>query len=394
VSGRIRARIERLAPTGEGVAHADGKTVFVDGALPGELVEAVVFEEKARHLRAAVTEVHEASPERRETDAHAASCGGTDWAHFDPGAARIAKRSLFLETMQRIGGIAAGRFGELSVSASPLEYRLRNQFHVERHAASSRAGFFARRSHRVVPLDDCEIVSAETRRKIGDFAAAGALPAGRIDSLESVETGSGHRLALADANGRLIAGSPASLDVRFDGLAFRVSVGSFFQVNRYRLKALFEWVRERAAAAGAQTALDAYSGAGFFSQALVEAGARVTAVESSRSSSGDARFNRTRFASEGRLDLRHARVEEFVGGNTPPFDCVVADPPREGLKETAAALASLARRLFLYVSCEPASLARDLPVFLAAGFRIGRVGLEDLFPLTHRIEAVVELLRS
>ena len=394
MSGRIRARIERLAPTGEGIAHADGKAVFVDGALPGELVEAVVFEEKARHLRAAVAEVHEASPDRLGTDAHAASCGGTDWAHFDPGAARIAKRALFLETMQRIGGIGAGRFGELPVSISPLGYRLRNQFHVERDAAGSRAGFFARRSHRVIALDGCEIVSTDTRRKIADLVAEGALPAGRIESLESVETDSAHRLALTDASGRRIGGSPGSLDVRFDGRAFHVSAGSFFQVNRYRLKALFDWVRERAAAAEARTALDAYSGAGFFSRALVEAGARVTAVESSRSSCGDARFNRERFASEGRLDLLQARVEDFVLGDTAPFDCVVADPPREGLKKTAARLASLARKLFLYVSCEPASLARDLPVFLSAGFRIGVVGLEDLFPLTHRVEALVELVRS
>jgi 23S rRNA (uracil1939-C5)-methyltransferase len=391
---QIRARIERLAPTGEGIAHDAGKVVFVDSALPGELVEAEVFEEKARHARAAATAVLEASPGRRETDGHAEACGGTDWAHFQLEPARAAKRDLFLETMLRIGRVEPELFGELPIARSGLEYRIRNQFHVARAAGEVRAGFFAKRSHRVVPLDGCEIVSAQTRAAIARLCSAGSLPDGRIEALEAVETGPGHALALSDHDGRPIAGSTAAVDVRVGSRPFRVSVGSFFQVNRHRIEALFDGVRDAVAASGARTALDAYAGAGFLSRALVEAGARVTAVEASPASSGDAQVNRSRLGSDDRLDLVAARVENFLSGSHPLFDVVVADPPREGLKAAAAPLAALARRQLIYVSCEPASLARDLGTILARGFRIESARLEDFFPLTHRVEAVVVLRRA
>jgi tRNA/tmRNA/rRNA uracil-C5-methylase (TrmA/RlmC/RlmD family) len=376
------------------VAHDAGKVVFVDGALPGELVEATVFEEKARHLRAGATAILETSPERRALDAHADSCGGTDWAHYALPAARVAKRSLFLETMRRLGGLDPALFGELPIAPSGLGYRLRSQIHVEREGATVRAGFFARRSHRVVALDGCEIVSEETRRKIADMCAAGALPEGRIETLETTETGEEHALALGDEAGRPVADSARAIDVRVGSRAFRVSVGSFFQVNRHRVAALFELVRERAASAGARTALDAYAGAGFLSQALIESGARVTAVEAEASSASDARVNRTRLGTEDRLDLIAARVEDYLRGDVGPFDVVVADPPREGLRATAAALARLARRQLIYISCEPASLARDLKTLLSVGFRIEDARLEDFFPLTHRVEAVVALRRG
>lgn len=390
----LRARIERLAPTGEGVAHDGGKVVFVDGALPGELVEAAVFEEKARHLRAGATAILETSPERRGLDAHADSCGGTDWAHYALPAARAAKRSLFLETMRRLGGLDPALFGELPIAGSELGYRLRSQFHVEREGETLRAGFFARRSHRVVALDGCEIVSEETRRKIAGLCAAGALPEGRIETLETTETGAEHALALADEAGSPVADSARAIDVSVGSRKFRVSVGSFFQVNRHRAAALFGLVRDLAASAGARTALDAYAGAGLLSQALIESGARVTAVEAAPSSASDARINRTRFGTEERLDLVAARVEDYLRGDPAPFDVVVADPPREGLRATAAALARLARRQLIYVSCEPASLARDLKTLLSGGFRIEDARLEDFFPLTHRVEAVVALRRG
>ncbi|HET7451258.1 MAG TPA: TRAM domain-containing protein, partial [Thermoanaerobaculia bacterium] len=187
-SGR-RLTIERLAPTGEGVARDAGKVVFVDGALPGETVVASVFREKARYARAAAREILDPAPERRETDAHGAACGGTEWAHVLPDAARRWKRVLFLETMERIGRVPASHFGELPVSSSPLEYRLRNRF----HASAGAIGFYGRRSHTIVPLDGCEIVSAETRSEVATLAAN--RPEGTLETLESVETGPGHHLA-------------------------------------------------------------------------------------------------------------------------------------------------------------------------------------------------------
>ena len=381
-----RLVIERLAPTGEGVARDGGKVVFVDGALPGETVGAGIFRDRARYARAFAHEVLEASPERRPADPHAAACGGTDWAHIAPDAARGWKRALFLETMERIGKVPSAMFGDLPIAASPLEYRVRCRF----HASGGAIGFFARRSHAIVPLDGCEIVSPQTRHAAAVLASAG--PEGTLETLESLATGAGHRLVW-NGRGKGFPTSPSSLDLAVGGREFRVSVGAFFQVNRHRILPFFEAVRDLAAAAAPATALDAYSGGGLLTQALVEAGARVTAVEEAAASAADAAVNRERFGNVDRVDLRRERVEDALSGGAPLFDVVVADPPRGGLGPAAAPLAAAARRRLIYVSCEPASLARDLAPLLAGGLSVAEARLEDFFPLTHRVEAIVVLDR-
>jgi len=390
-----RLRIERLAPTGEGVAHDRGKVVFVEGALPGEDVDAVVFEERTRHLRAWTAEVREVSADRRPATSHALECGGTDWAHVDVAAARRWKRELFLESMRRVGGIAEEALGALPVEASRLEYRLRNQFHVGIAPGGERvAGFFARRSHRIVPLGDCEIVSADTREKLGELLRNGDLPVGgRVETIETVELGREHRLVFRDAGRPDADEAMPSVDIHVGERPFRVSAASFFQVNRHLVAPFFERIRDLASCSGARTALDAFSGVGYLSQALAEAGAAVLAVESSPHSSRDAEVNRARLGSGTSIEPREEPVEAFLARGSSPFDLVVADPPRQGLGMSAAPLARLARDRFLYVSCEPPTLARDVRAIQAEGFSIGRAWLEDFFPLTHRVEAVLELVR-
>jgi tRNA/tmRNA/rRNA uracil-C5-methylase (TrmA/RlmC/RlmD family) len=380
VTRTLRLAVERLAPTGEGVAHEAGKVVFVDGALPGETVEAIVFQEKAKYARASAGEIREASPARRPVDAHSAACGGTDWAHVLPAFAREFKRELFLETMRRLGGTPPTAFGELPISESPLEYRLRNQF----HAAGGEVGFYARRSHRIVPLEGCEIVSRETRGKAGLFAAG----EGTVETVETVETGEGHRIAWRAA-GSGFPDSAGGLDVDVGGRPFHVSAGSFFQVNRHRLLPFFELVRDLAAQVAPSTALDAYSGAGFLTRALAETGARVAAVEGSSTSASDAAVNRGRLGAGEGIELFRSSVEDYLGGAPAPVDVVVADPPRGGLGRCAKGVAELAKRRLIYVSCEPASLARDLEPLCSAGLRLSEARLEDFFPLTHRVEAIV-----
>jgi 23S rRNA (uracil1939-C5)-methyltransferase len=387
----VRVVVERLAPTGEGVARCNGKTVFVDAALPGEEALIEIYAEKPCFARARVRELRSVSPDRRATDPHASRCGGTDWAHYEPAAARQAKRELFRETLARIGRVPPQELGELPIGASPLEYRLRNRFHVESAAGKVRWGFFEKRSRRVVALDDCEIVSAPTREKIAAAARAAArrLPEGgalTLETLETVETDSRHRLAFS-------AGE--RLEIRLPRAAFVVSAGSFFQVNRSRAPALYDHVRRAAEASGGGRALDAFAGVGFFSHALLSADFRVTAVESASSACRDAAENRDRWSAGDCLSLREARLEDYAASAGDPFDLVVADPPREGLRGCAATLARLCRRTFVYVSCEPATLARDLSFLLSqsGGFRIEEACLEDFFPLTHRVEACVILRR-
>ena len=396
MSRSVRLDIESLAPTGEGVARLSGKTIFVEGALPEERVAAELFEEKSRFARARTLGVDTASADRRATDEHSARCGGTDWAHFDVDAARRAKRDLFLETMKRIGGIPAESFGSLPISESPLEYRLRNQFHIR----GGEVGFFERHSHTIVPLDGCEIVSAPTREKLAALAGATRSDTDRVETVESVETvgtGSDHEIALWNRT-RAAAiesmGSRPSVEIRWNAGAFSVSARSFFQVNRFRFPHLSLEVEQLAQRAGGGSALDAYSGVGFFSHSLAKAGYDVTAVESSSSSLADAQRNRLRSCRPEAIRIVGSGIGEFLTGSSESYDLVIADPPRAGLAGRAAELARRARTSFLYVSCDPASLARDLRIVLSLGFEIESALLEDFFPLTHRVEALVSLRRA
>jgi 23S rRNA (uracil1939-C5)-methyltransferase len=388
----VRLEIERLAPTGEGVARLSGKTIFVEGALPGETVDVGIFAEKRRFARGQTLGVERASPHRRATDGHSARCGATDWAHFDPESARAAKRNLFLETMQRIGSIPAETFGVLPISESPLEYRLRNQFHL----LGESIGFFERQSHRVVPLDGCEVVSAPTRAKVAGLARTGRLGeeiVETIESIETVETGPGHELALWNRTRDAAIGENSSVGIRVGSAEFSVAARSFFQVNRFRIAELSREVGRRALEAGGSSALDAYSGVGFFTRCLAEGGYRVTAVEASASSVADAERNRCRLSRPGDVRNVGSSVEAFLADSPERFDCVVADPPRAGLGDLAVELARRARGAFLYISCDPASLARDLRAILPLGFVLESALLEDFFPLTHRVEAFVSLRR-
>jgi 23S rRNA (uracil1939-C5)-methyltransferase len=395
-------RVARFAPTGEGVIRGDGRVVFVDGALPGETVEFEVFERRTRFERARAGRILEPSPDRRAMSPHAAQCGGTDWAHVSIGPAREAKRRLFLETMERIGKLDAGTFGELPIAESALEYRLRNQFHFRREGSAIRAGFFERRSRRIVPLDACEIVSGAGRRWISEtsetlFTELKPGEAARIETVETVEVRrEGFRLAArATPGGILPSSTPAWLDLELPGgPLFRVSAGSFFQVNRHRIGPFWRSIRDLAADLAVRSVIEAYAGGGYFASALLAAGCRVTSVESEPSSAEDARQNALRWGSGDAWEYDASGIERHLDRDASSADLVVADPPRAGLRGVASLLAARARRFFLYVSCEPPTLARDLAVLSASGFRIARAWLEDFFPLTHRVEAAVLLARN
>jgi 23S rRNA (uracil1939-C5)-methyltransferase len=382
------------------VARIAGKAYFIDGALPGEEVEIQVTEERRRYARGRVTGILVASPSRRPTDAHSSRCGGTPWAHLALEASRSAKRELFLETLFRHGGVPPEAFGDLPIFASPLEYRLRNQFHVEAGPGGIRVGFFEKRSHRVVPLDQCEIVSAPAREKISRIAGEFLPPApGRgltLETVETIEVDGSHQMAFrrrGEGKDEPGAAKSASVEIKVGSTSYRVSPASFFQVNRHRLAPFFEEVRDLASRTAGRTALDACAGVGFLSSALLAAGYTVTAVESSACAVADGEITRIREGWVDRLQFVRRRLDEFLSTDTRSFDLAVADPPRGGLGDSAVALASRCRAALIAISCEPLSLAMDLKRILPLGFEIRSAFLEDFFPLTPRVEAVVELVR-
>jgi tRNA/tmRNA/rRNA uracil-C5-methylase (TrmA/RlmC/RlmD family) len=198
---------------------------------------------------------------------------------------------------------------------------------------------------------------------------------------------------VVDFEGMLLreAGEPR-LDIRAGGRTFLVSVDTFFQGNRHLADALLQDVGQ-ASGSPPGDALDAFGGVGFFAAALLAAGHGVVSVEGSASAARDAAMTRLTWPDADRWKIVPSSVAGFLSGSHARFDLVVADPPRAGLAGIAKPLAGRARNRFVYVSCDPATLARDLADITAEGFEITGARLYDLFPLTHRVEAVVTLAR-
>ena len=393
------------------------------GALPGEEVEAEVEEVHRSFWRGRAVAVASASPDR--TGSPDEACPGCDWGHFEPAAAREAKQALFLESMQRIGKLPPETFGDLGIVASDLGYRIRNRFHVDGRGAGLVIGQFAGRSHRVLPVKLCRAITPQTSALLPAVRDALAACGATLTELATVEDASGERrLALAtlgDVARRQVAGEAESiggalapffagvkvvdrerravyqagearLSIAVGARPFLVSADSFFQGNRHLAPILSADVG-RAAGTRPGDALDAFGGVGFFAAPLLDAGHSVTSVEGNPSAARDAAKTRQGWEDADRWRIVPSSVAGFLSSSSRRFDVAVVDPPRAGLARLALPIGERARRRLVYVSCDPATLARDLAQLLSV-FEVEDARLYDLFPLTHRVESVVTLVRK
>jgi len=419
-----RVRISRLAPTGEGISRGEGGVGFVAGALPGEDVEAEVHEVRRSFWRGRTVAV--LAPSRERVLASSQECPGCDWGHFEPVAALEAKRSLFLETMQRIGKLSPETFGELKMTPSPLAYRIRNRFHLEGRGAGLVLGQFAARTHRVEPVMGCRALTPQTSALLPTIRDALSASGAAVSELATLEAFSGERrlaratlgetgkrqsrmeadailralepffegVKVVDGGGVLLSETGEKrLELEVAGRTFLVSVDTFFQGNRHLAGRLLTGVAD-ASGDTVGDALDAFGGVGFFAAGLLDAGHTTTSVEGSASAARDAAKTRLTWPDADRWKIVPSSVGGFLSSSPKRFDLVVADPPRTGLARLAASLGHRARRRFVYVSCEPSTLARDLAELSDEGFGVADARLFDLFPLTHRIESVVTLVRE
>lgn len=421
---RRRVTIEKLAPTGEGIARTAEGTGFIAGALPGEDVEVEVTEARKKFWKGRVVGLLSRSPDR-VAGPHE-SCAGCDWAYLDLDRARQVKRDLFLETMARIGGLSPELFGELPIEPSPGGYRLRARLHAAGRGREAAVGYYAPRTHRVESARNCDALSRGMRDLLSRLAepiASSGAPLSEISIAEDL-LGSAHlaRIVLAPEGSRRDAHAlEAGLRRVFDGLVivshrgerwsetgspflwhevggrrFPVTAGVFFQVNRHLLSRLYQYVRAEAALPPGLS-LDAFGGVGLFAGALADAGHRVVSVEASSTAVALAAQAKKRGSSGHEDDWRivHSAMLPFMHAHTESFDLAVVDPPRAGLgAPLAAMLAERVRDRIIYVSCDPATLARDLAMIQSRGYRVARARIYDLFAFTHRLEAVVTLERS
>jgi 23S rRNA (uracil1939-C5)-methyltransferase len=383
----VPLRAERLVAGGDALAReASGRVVFVSGALPGELVNADIVEERRDYARAVATTVRVASPARRSPPCPfvAAGCGGCTWQHIDPAEQPELKRQLVLEALTRTGGLDDPEVVH-GPPLTPWAFRTTVRMAV-RHG---RPGFRGARRHDVVPVDQCAVAHPLLAELLD-----GARYPGAEEVTLRVGAATGERTALveptsAEAGVSLPAdvavGRRARLREVVDGVVLRVSARSFFQSRADGAAALVDTVRQ-AAGPLPPAVVDAYSGVGLFA-ATVARDAEVTCIEASPVACRDARAN----LSPVRASVVEGAVERW---RPRPAGLVIADPSRSGLGRAAAAcLAATGAARIVLVSCDGVSLARDARLLGDAGYDHRRSTLVDLFPHTPHVEVVTQFDR-
>ncbi|HEY7303316.1 MAG TPA: class I SAM-dependent RNA methyltransferase, partial [Bryobacteraceae bacterium] len=392
------AHIEKLVYGGDGLARIDGQVVLVPFVLPGEEVSIATARVKNGLLRGSVLNVPRPSAERIVPRCeYFGACGGCHYQHAAYAFQLEQKHQILLETLLRVGGIRHS--GEIRIlSGDPWFYRNRIQLHF----SGGRSGFHQAGSHRLCAIDHCYIASPLLVEVIAAFSTAATRrewPA-FLRSLELFTNGSEIQLTVVDSTRpvaarffdwcRTLIPSLTGDPIRYTaaGFEFRISRKSFFQVNRYLTDALVE---EVVGNVNGDEAIDLYSGVGLFSLPLSRRFRSVTAIERGASAFRDLEWNAARSGTNVRI--AKASATEFLASLQQSPDLVVADPPRAGLgPEVTAELLRILPGTLILVSCDPATMARDLKKLLAA-YRIERLTLIDLFPQTYHFETVVHLER-
>jgi 23S rRNA (uracil1939-C5)-methyltransferase len=417
--------IEKPVYGGAFLARVEGKAVFVPLTLPGEQARVRIVENKRGYATAEAEEIVTPAPTRvAPLCPYFGACGGCDYQHTDYKSQLKFKQAILRETLERGGVRAPEEFNVLA--GEPWEYRNRIRLAFD---VGGDPGYRGRRSHAVIPVKECPIAApllidaaigfAETRRKIAPalrpaeislfcnadqpallatvFLARQERPCFEDFARafhERVPAVKGMEIAVEASGGqqpRTIARwGAASLTYRAAGFDYRVDHGAFFQVNRWHVDALVERVT---AGRSGKLAWDLFAGVGLFARKLTVSFEHVIAVESAPAAADALGANLERTAGQA---LRLSTLD-FLRHNKKSArpDLIVVDPPRTGLgADTNSLLASIGASAMVYVSCDPATLARDLRVLTGSGYAIESITLADLFPQTFHLETVVELRRA
>jgi 23S rRNA (uracil1939-C5)-methyltransferase len=421
---------DALAYGGDAVGRSEGRVIFVPGCAPGDTARVGITEDKGTFLRGRLISIENPSKDRIAPFCpHAAVCGGCQWQHIPYDTQLFWKHRIVEESLRRIAGL-----GDISVEPcvpSPIDrgYRSSARFPVGQSGDDRFAmGYFARNTNDIVDIDTCPVSTTsvdtmytqvrEQLKKMSPFQGAEATiqASWNRDSLlvdillkeqrdlsalsealcPDPESGIGVTVRVKGTGGgaRTVArrGPAARVEV-IGGAEFRISGGSFFQVNAPQAEHIAELVRELLADERTDSVMDGYGGVGLFSFAVFSPDTRIVLFDTSNSAVADSRYN-------AQVNGYH-EFSAVTGGMTealekcPSPDVVVLDPPRTGIgRRVAEAVGARKVPVVVMISCNPATLARDLKVFHEQGYSIERVIPLDMFPQTYHIECVVKLVRD
>lgn len=429
-----------ILANGQGVGRAGGMVVFCFGPLPGERARIRVTAVKPNYSVGELLELLDESPKRTQPFCPVfGTCGGCQLQHFSYPAQLAWKREVVRNALIRIGGLEDPVVNETIGMTEPRGYRNKMSLVVDDRRKPAAIGFYRQRSHAIVPIDSCPVVTPPlnailerlTAERIGG-AIAGMLRGARhlvarsanatgrsvltVTSERRSETlprvaalamralpglaGIENSFELSSVNAivgrrhRLVAGLPR-VDEVVGGVRYRVSPSSFFQINVTMLARIFEFLKSRLEPAG--SLVDLYCGAGTFALYFAKHGWHVFGLEENPHAIAEAVANAKLNALQERARFEAGQVEAITEGSRAAnamlqADALFVDPPRKGCEPAALERIAGARvRRIFYLSCDSATLARDLKFLLSKGYRLGVVQPFDMFPQTGHIETLVEL---
>ena len=382
----FEVEIERILPGGYGLAHSAGHTVFVSLAVPGDRLRVRVERQQGNVLFAAIEEILVASPDRIEPPCpYFGRCGGCDFQQLGYEQQLAAKAEIIRDCLHRIARLDV--VPEIAVTPSPRDwrYRMRAMWQIDRDQQT--IGYYERGSRRVCDVADCAVLAPELEQTLERVRATDwhEFP-GELKHLDAVVGDNGVSLAP-----RFAEFETRELSLTIGNESYSYNAESFFQVNPGLLEPLLEFA---VGDARGEAAIDLYCGVGLFTLPLARRFKRVTGIESNSAAVRFARRNLQQSQLEN-VRVIHAGVAEWIrssAAKSAAVDFVLLDPPRAGAESVVIkGIVDFRAPRISYVSCDPATLARDLKKLMAGGYVIDSLRAFDLFPQTHHVETVVRL---
>jgi 23S rRNA (uracil1939-C5)-methyltransferase len=381
----VEVTTERLAFGGDAVARHEGLAIFVPFAAPGERLRIRITERKKNYARGVIEEILAPSPARRAPPCrYFGECGGCQLQHLSYDEQLRAKSGFVRDALARIGRIPWDREIEIR-SAAEFGYRSRAQVKIESGSDHLRIGFNHAASHSVCDVESCPVLAPELDRTFQKLRSSLASSDTDFEQAAEVEMALGR--TGVDLEPRMKGFPGAHISQRIGDMTYSFSASTFFQVNHLLLE---DFAREATADYSGRLAVDLYAGVGLFTLQLARSFDRVIGVESD---SRAARFARQNIADNKvtNVEFHNQRVESWLRGFNSVPDLILLDPPRAGAAEAMDEIAKLKPARIAYVSCDPATLARDLRKLIDARYSLSSVVAFDLFPQTYHVETIASL---